>query len=201
MMSGAMPIMRSNEKIDGMVPNTEPLDISPSGAVSHRHASPNGLALVSFGNPLRGDDGVAAAVCNSVIHEYRDLACYFELEGAGYHLPDILAGHQSAVIVDATSSNLSPGALTILELPLLIKNNKVLPAVCHGISWFDELRLAANRHRLLPDSITFFGIEAGDSNWGCTLSPTLRALLPGLSEILASLLFMKAEERLCTKQP
>ncbi|HEY9715692.1 MAG TPA: hydrogenase maturation protease [Chroococcales cyanobacterium] len=147
-----------------------------------------GLALVTIGNSLRSDDGVALALCDALPHRIKSTICRFDLGSHIEHLAACLKGHHSAVVVDSTQNGSEPGTVSILNLALLLESTSPLRVEsCHGLSLADELRLAKREVRL-PDRLIFFGIEANDVSWSESLTPALQQKLPGLVKHLSSLL-------------
>ena len=148
----------------------------------HQLASKHGaLVLVSVGNVLRGDDGVAQAICQELPDQVLDNVCRFDLGSYTNLLIDCLSGHDSAIIVDSTFSGAEPGTVTIIDLkPIISTRSEMLLQSCHGFSIVDELQLARWRG-LLPGNMLFFGIEVANVDWGEGLSETLRRKLPDLT--------------------
>jgi hydrogenase maturation protease len=149
--------------------------------------NPCGLALVSIGNNLRTDDGVAAAVCKALPKPLLDHICTFDLGPYTYFLVDCLAGHKAAIVVDATWSAKQAGAITVIDLTELIRTNSPIKlSSSHGLSLVDELRIGARRH-LIPDTVIFLGIEGASTDWGESLSNELATWLPDITAQVKSL--------------
>jgi hydrogenase maturation protease len=165
-----------------------------------KHTKEHGIAVVAVGNSLRGDDGVAAAVCGSLPEYLLDRICYFNAESRVGEIPSFLANHQKAIIIDAMNSGGTPGEMQIVQIDL----NNVRPEVhvnnAHGLSWLDEL-LVARRTVKLPELITFCGIEVVSTAWKCGLSTPVRRKLRDLSGALTKMIWASLEEEQCTKQP
>lgn len=156
-------------------------------------AEPSGLALITIGNSLRGDDGIAARLSSMLpagmdVCKY-DLGCYTGL------LSDCLSGHKAAIIIDSTQNATAPGTVSILDLRAMLDRATILNVrSCHGFSLADELRIAKN-NGTLPKRIIFFGVEVDAVEWTERLSRTLELKLPQLVNNL-SLLVTKVLETL-----
>lgn len=148
----------------------------------------SGLCLITVGNSLRGDDGVAEALCNRLSAKVLENVCRFDLGTHTNYLRDCLTGHRAAFIIDSICDDeKSPGAVTVIDLNELLRNQKVKIKSSHGLSIIDELQLA-KKQGPLPKDITFFGIVVDKANWGETLSPHIVEKLPSLVFQLTMLL-------------
>lgn len=149
------------------------------------------LVLITIGNPLRGDDGVASAVCDLLPKEINDYIRRFDLQLFTAFLPDCLNEVSAAIIVDAIRNGKRPGSTTIIDLiPLLIQVKQAsgestgqdksttlsLPS-CHNISFMDELRFLGRENKL-PARLIFFGIEIQEALWQAELSNEVKLALP-----------------------
>lgn len=148
----------------------------------------NGLALVTIGNSLRKDDGIAMVVCDLLPAHLRVSTCRFDLGVHTGYVSDCLKGHRIAIIVDAMENGTAAGTVSLVDISNL---NSAASALninsCHGLSWVDELRLSAKTDGL-PSTILFFGIEIGSAEWAEGISPKLQENLPFLVRKLACLI-------------
>ena len=148
------------------------------------HAS--GLAIVTIGNSLRADDGIASALCDQLPHETMVDACRFDLGTYSNYLSECLKGHKAVIIIDSTCDGRSPGSITIVDLNSLLESSTLDIKSTHGFSLLDELKLAKEQD-LLPPRLIFFGVEIGEINWKESISPALQEKLPQLVKNLAFL--------------
>lgn len=154
------------------------------------------LALVAIGNVLRGDDGVAQAVCKALSKPMLDRVCRYELGSYTNLLIECLSGHESAIIIDSTCSGAEPGTTTIIDLkPIISTRSEMLLHSCHGFSLVDELQLARWRG-LLPENMLFFGVEVANTDWGEGLSEILSQRIPDLAAELEQLIDRLLEKSL-----
>jgi len=167
-----------------------------------RHAKggePGDLALITIGSAFRGDQGIAPALCNVLSDRMLVGVCRFDLGSHIGFLPDCLANHKAAIIVDSTINGTRPGTVSILDLgTVLDQNTPINITSSHGLSIVEELR-SARKNRNLPKRIIFFGVEVGQIASSNGLSRDLQRKLPGLVDSL-SLLVAKALETL-KRQP
>ncbi len=145
-----------------------------------------GLCIVTVGNSLRGDDGIAAALCDKLPDRVLPGVCRFDLGSYTSYLADCVRGHKAAIIIDSTCDGLSPGSVSIIDLTALLDGPEVEIKSTHGFSVADELRLAGQLG-VLPKRIIFFGVEIGEVNWKEKISPALESKLPHLVSNLSFL--------------
>lgn len=154
---------------------------------SHSQSSAAGLAIITIGNQLRADDGIAAALCDALpLHSLQGV-CRFDLGVSTSRIAECLAGHKAAIIIDATCNGTGAGTVTLVDLNAAINRSAPLEIKsCHGFSLFDELRLAKQTIEL-PKRMVFFGVEVADTQWCDALSPDLKEEVPGLAKGLSKL--------------
>ncbi len=149
---------------------------------------PSGLVLLTIGNSLRGDDGMAAMLCDMLPSSSLKEVCRFDL---GLHtslIAECLSGHKAAIIIDSTSNGTAPGTVSIVDLAILVERTSPINiGSCHGLSVADELRLAKRTQRL-PKRMVFFGVEISEVAWSQKLSSSLERNLPHVSEKLSVLI-------------
>lgn len=155
---------------------------------------PSGLALISIGNTLRSDDGIASRLCQTLPRELFAQICYFDLGTYTSHLPECFSGHSAAIIVDCTKSGMTPAAVSVINLLAVLERPSLLMAESsHGFSFFDELRFYADSGDL-PSRLLFFGVEAASLNWSEELSQELLSKTDVLAEKLSLLVRTVLEE-------
>jgi hydrogenase maturation protease len=146
----------------------------------------DGLCIVTVGNSLRGDDGIASALCENLPESVLSDVCVFNLGPYTNYLSECLNGHKAAIIIDSTCDGLSPGSVSIIDLHALLEGPNLNINSSHGLSVADELKLAKQLGSL-PTRLIFFGVEIGAVNWNETISPALKEKLPLLVSNLAFL--------------
>lgn len=148
---------------------------------------PKGLAIITIGNSLRTDDGIAAALCDALPHHSLRGVCRFDLGVNTSGIGHCLTGHKAAIIIDATCNGVDTGTVTLLDLNAAISKRTSLEIKsCHGLSLFDELRLAKQTIEL-PERMVFFGVEVSDTHWSDGLSQDLQGEIPTLTKGLSKL--------------
>lgn len=154
----------------------------------------SGLVIITIGNPLRGDDGLSRALCDSLPPALSKAVCRFDLGNYTNFIGDCLHGHSAAIIIDATQTGSAPGTVSLINLKEYADARHTLEVkASHGLSLADELRIAASS-QTLPAKILFFGVEIESWGWSQSLSKTMEAMLSEITEKLAS------EIELCLKE-
>lgn len=138
--------------------------------------------IIGLGNPLLTDDGLghrAVALLRQQLDD-NDQIDVTEAYIGGLSLMELMVGYEQAVVVDAVTSGRNRAG-TLVELRLDDLRTSRNSNSTHDAS----LAVALESGRLLglklPDSILFFGIEAGEANdFGEQLTPEVSASLPDL---------------------
>lgn len=138
--------------------------------------------LLALGNPLRGDDGVGAALLDALaaFPLPPDLDV---LEGGtpGLETVLLLQGYQRVLIVDAAEMGLPAGAWRCLRLDQvrLQSRDLQLRGTLHDAGLAEALSLAQALD-LLPAQIEIIAIQPQQVGWEPCLSPAVRAALPAV---------------------
>lgn len=146
-----------------------------------QEVQPSGLCLITVGNTLRGDDGIAVKLCDKLPEPVLNDICRFDLGPYTSYLGACLHGHKGAIIIDATLNTGTPGSITMIDLNALIEDDGKINTIIkstHGFSLVDELR-ALKEISELPERLILLGVETGNVN-SESISPMLQAKLPQL---------------------
>ena len=174
------------------------LSLTDNPVCSHASAPvPNGLVLVAIGNSLRGDDGAAARLAAMFKKlPLSERVCCFDIGIYTGYLGKCLSGHKAAIILDATQNGTAAGTVSIMDLRKWLERKSltgVSARSSHGLSFGDELRFAAKTDSL-PETMIFFGIEAGGDCLSDKLSENLERKLPNVLSSLSGLAKSLLEE-------
>ena len=154
-----------------------------------------GLALITVGSSLRGDEGLASALSQSLTKDRCKPVCRFDLGSYSGALYECLIRHKAAIIIDSTNNGTAPGTVSILDVSYILSQPEPLSiSSCQGLMLSEEVRLAKKRGRL-PKRIIFFGIEIDKADWNEKISAEVETKLPKLVSRL-SLLVTKVVETL-----
>ncbi|HEY9785247.1 MAG TPA: hydrogenase maturation protease [Candidatus Obscuribacterales bacterium] len=146
------------------------------------------LAVIGVGNSLRGDDGIGPWLVEHLSRSEMENVCAFDLGCYTSYASDLIAAHESSIIIDAVLVWETGGdgpivaafALADLKsLPQQIKST-------HGFSWLDQVRLAEAGQT--NKKIIFFGVPVHDEVWNEGLSAAMKKRLPRLQSDLQRLI-------------
>ena len=137
--------------------------------------------VLALGNPLRGDDGIGAAVL-AELARYALPTSIDLLDGGtpGFETVLLLANCQHALIIDAADLGLAPGQwrrFTLAEACLL-SHDLTLRGTLHYAGLAEALTLGEALGQL-PPQLTIYGIQPADIGWEIGLSaPVQTAIAP-----------------------
>jgi hydrogenase maturation protease len=147
-----------------------------------------GLALITVGNPLRCDDGIAELLCDTLPPSCLKNVCRYDIASSAWRLGECLAGHKAAIIVDATCNGTTYGTISLVDLNMaLFRNSRLEVNSCYGFSLLDELRLVKQSMEL-PKRLMLFGVEVANTSFGRGISPNLKKEVPELAGRLSGLI-------------
>ncbi len=139
--------------------------------------------VIAFGNPLRGDDGAAAAVLDLLAQSCclpHDVA----LVDAGTACLESLLlwqGCQNVILIDCADMGKAPGTWGLVDVNVLIENPDTMSLHSAGVA--DALALGSAMD-ILPATVILYGIQPAQVNWKPGLSEAVQRELPGLSSAI-----------------
>jgi hydrogenase maturation protease len=147
--------------------------------------------VLSLGNPLRGDDGVGAAVIEMLAHDPRLPEHVTVVDGGTPGLESVLLlqGYRRAVIIDAADMGRAPGEWVRFTRDdvLLEPADPDLRSTLHSAGLAEALALG-DALGILPEEIIIIGVQPLAIDWLPGLSEPVRAAVPAVyDEILIHL--------------
>lgn len=149
------------------------------------NAIPSGRTLIlALGNPLRGDDGVGAAVLDCL--RGRDLPPEVDLvDGgtSGLELVLTMQGYARVIVIDAADMRLTPGEWRQFSLDdvLLHARDPHLSGTMHYAGLAEALVLAEALDQLPPE-ITVIGVQPATTDWEPGLTAPVQAALGSIAD-------------------
>ncbi|MBN1286759.1 MAG: hydrogenase maturation protease [Anaerolineae bacterium] len=138
--------------------------------------------VLALGNPLRGDDGVGAAVLEQLEQAGRPPSVTLTDGGtAGLETVLLLQGYPRAIIIDAAEMGLAPGAwrrFTLQEVELRAADPH-LRGTIHGAGLAEALALG-EALGILPADLVIYGVQPAVVGWTPGLSEPVQAIIPTL---------------------
>ncbi len=138
--------------------------------------------VLALGSPLRGDDGVGAAVLQSLA-ESGAVPPDVRLQDGGTPGLDIallLQGYRRAILIDAADMGLEPGDWRRLgDVPAQMASGHTL----HSAGLVEALALG-QALGILPEQVTIYGIQPKHIDWTQGLSEPVRQAVPAVCQAI-----------------
>ncbi len=140
--------------------------------------------ILGVGNTLCRDDGLGIVAAQML--KERELPSFVSVEIAdtpGWGLPNWLDGWSSVVMIDAVQMGKKPGEWRRFspEDVKMIFEDEILslhqPGLAAGLALAEALNI-------LPEKLTFYGVEPVSTDFGEGLSPEIAETLPNLINII-----------------
>jgi hydrogenase maturation protease len=156
-----------------------------------QEATPVGTLVLALGNPLRGDDGIGAAILEALARSESLPQDVTLLDGgvAGLETALLMQGHRRAIIIDAAEMGLAPGgwARFTPEEVAFQADEVGLGGTLHSAGLAEALALGSTLE-ILPPEIAIYGVQPAEVGWSPGLSnPVQRAVSPVCTAILEEL--------------
>lgn len=147
--------------------------------------------VLALGNPLRGDDGVGAAVLEQLKQNRRLPPQITLLDGgtAGLETVLLLQDYSRTIIIDAAEIGGAPGdwrRFTPSEVKLQAADPQ-LSGTLHYAGLAEALALA-EALGVLPAEIVIYGVQPADIGWTPGLSEAVQAAIPAICTDILKLL-------------
>jgi hydrogenase maturation protease len=148
--------------------------------------------VLALGNPLRGDDGVGAAVLKALPALPPGVT---GLDGGtpGLGLVLSLQGYDRAIILDAAEMGERPGTWRRFAPDSLRTSDSNLHGTLHDAGLAEALVLG-EALGILPSEVIIFGIQPGEVGWSTGLTPAVAKAIPGLCEAIMGLLAIEPRQ-------
>ena len=140
------------------------------------------IALVAVGNPMRGDDGVGAAVVEQLsdrlqtVPDRREVRVHI-VDGEPTRIVSAISGADLAIIIDACRTDDPPGTVVTLEVETAgqLADHAVLSS--HGAGLAEAIGLAEALDRV-PDRLVVIAISGSAFDLGSGLSESVDRAVP-----------------------
>jgi hydrogenase maturation protease len=151
---------------------------------AHNPSRDGRTLILGVGNTLCSDDGLGIVAAQML--KERELPSFVSVEVVdtpGWGLPNWLDGWSSVVMIDAIQMGKKPGEWRRFspEDVKMIFEDDILslhqPGLAAGLALADALNI-------LPQKLTFYGVEPVSTEFGEGLSPEIAETLPNLINII-----------------
>lgn len=151
--------------------------------------------ILGIGNPILRDDRIGHLLVKELRgHISSPNIELRETSLAGLNLAELLAGFDSAIIIDAIQTGGTPGAVYCLK-PDDFGSPKVNQNDQHSMGLLSALELGKSLGWPMPQDVTIVAIEAGDAgHFGDDLTPEVEKAIPVALEKIQELLHAQVKE-------
>ncbi|MDF0676047.1 MAG: hydrogenase maturation protease [Nitrospira sp.] len=146
--------------------------------------SSSSIRIIGLGNELRGDDAIGLLAARRLRQAVGNRAEVIEAEMAGVDLMELMKGARVTILIDAARSGQAPGTVRRLDASAGPIAGQIFPRSSHAIGTVDALELARVMG-VLPATVIVYGVEAGNTEAGQKLSPSVAR---ALEEVVARVL-------------
>lgn len=132
------------------------------------------VMVIGVGKPLRGDDGVGAAVAQKLKEKKNNSIYIIDNDGEALDLMDVWVGAERVILIDACVTGGEPGTVRRFDastdpLPAILERSST-----HGFGVGEAVELARALGRL-PGSCVIYAVEGAAFERGEGLSPRVAA--------------------------
>ncbi|MFZ7103633.1 MAG: hydrogenase maturation protease [Peptococcaceae bacterium] len=140
--------------------------------------------VVGLGNPILSDDGVGNKIAGILKNKVNPDVEVVEATLAGFNLLELLAGYETAVLVDAIQTKGGKaGDIYKLNKDDLAFSQRL--ASVHDINLYTAWQLGEQLGVSLPDKLVIFAIEVEDVlTFSESLTPQVEAAVPEVCELI-----------------
>lgn len=138
------------------------------------------VLILALGNPLRGDDGVGAAIL-CALQTHSEVAAVDLVDGGtpGLETLLMLQGYRHAIILDAADMGQAPGTWRRFTPDEAGWQPRLLGGSLHDAGLAEALSLGAAL-RTLPQSIVIYGIQPAAIGWEAGLTRPVQEAVPAV---------------------
>jgi hydrogenase maturation protease len=141
------------------------------------------IRIIGLGNEFRGDDAVGLLAARRLQGIVSDRAEVVEAGSAGVELLELMKGASVVLLIDAARSGQAPGTIHRLDASAGPIAPALFPRSTHAVGVAEALELARTLG-VLPAKVMVYGIEAGDTEVGHSLSPQVSHALNEVIELV-----------------
>jgi len=141
------------------------------------------LLIIGIGNEMRRDDGLGRHVARSLGQREVPGMVVLESGGEGTSLIELWEGHDQVVLIDAFSSDSTPGLLHSIDASITEVPQQLFNASSHAFGIAEAIEVS-RRLDILPGTLLIYGIEGEDFSYGTGLSQSVREKIDDLLDIV-----------------
>jgi hydrogenase maturation protease len=138
------------------------------------------ISIIGIGNVLEGDDALGPTVVRlfEAAYDFPEEVTVVDGGTPGLDLTAYMAGLEALVVVDAMKmKGGQAGQLKVLDKPGILNRGPIVAMSPHEPGLRESI-LHAEFQGVAPPVVKLIGVVAGSTEFGCRLSPEVRAALP-----------------------
>lgn len=141
------------------------------------------IRIIGLGNEFRGDDAVGLLAVRRIRGSVGNCAEVVEAGTAGVELLELMKGAPAVLLIDAARSGQAPGTIHRLDASAGPIVPHLFPRSTHAVGVAEAVELARTLG-VLPPKVIVYGIEAGNTEVGHSLSPQVGHALDEVVQLI-----------------
>lgn len=139
----------------------------------------NNILIIGIGNEYRSDDRIGLFIADKIHEKNQPGVTVEKASGEGTALMDLWKEKSCVIIIDAVSSNSSPGKVHRFNAHEESIPSKTFQCSTHNLSLVEAIELSRSLNSL-PKKLIIFGIEGKDFSHGENISSEIKKLLDNI---------------------
>jgi hydrogenase maturation protease len=141
------------------------------------------LLIIGIGNEMRRDDGLGRHVARMLAQRLLPGVAVLESGGEGASLIELWKGHDQVMLIDAFSSDSTPGLLHAIDASITRIPQQLFHASSHAFGIAEAIEVS-RRLDTLPETLLIYGIEGENFGLGAGLSESVTEKITDLLEMV-----------------
>ena len=141
------------------------------------------LLIIGIGNEMRQDDGLGRHVARILARRSAPGVTVVESAGEGTSLIELWKWHDQVILIDAFSSDSTPGLLHSIDASITRVPQQLFHASSHAFGIAEAVEVS-RRLDILPATVLIYGIEGEDFGHGAGLSESVSDKINDLLDVV-----------------
>jgi len=141
------------------------------------------LLLIGIGNEMRGDDGLGRHAARILARRSVPGVTVVESAGEGTSLIELWKGHDQVLLIDAFSSDSTPGLLHSIDVSITRVPHQLFHASSHSFGIAEAIEVS-RKLDILPTTVFIYGIEGENFGLGSGLSESVSEKINDLLDVI-----------------
>ena len=141
------------------------------------------LLIIGIGNEMRGDDGLGRQVARILARRSVPGVTVVESAGEGTSLIELWKDHDQVLLIDAFSSDSTPGLLHLIDASITQVPQQLFHASSHAFGIAEAIEVS-RKLDILPSTVFIYGIEGENFGPGTGLSESVSERINELLDVV-----------------